>query len=244
MVRLAYRLLQRKVPEYWKRHLDRAMNLSAKPARYVPLRGWVGEDKRLNWMYTQDKPSTMENQIENRKTHHEVELIEPIEEWTIQRGDRVEILVGRDKGKHGIVRDIVYQRNWVFVEDLNLQYTFRKEIGQLIAQEMPLDVSSEVALVDPRTGKAATKAEWRYTETGKKIRVLFPSGVILTPEKMFEELADGVCPQTYIANPQTDTTEKQLERTTYEANLKTFEEDVMDNMDIVETRTRGKTYWY
>ena len=32
---------------------------------------------------------------------------------------QVEILVGRDKGKQGIVRQIVYERNWVFVDGLN-----------------------------------------------------------------------------------------------------------------------------
>lgn len=32
---------------------------------------------------------------------------------------QVEVLVGRDKGKQGIVEKIVYERNWVFVEGLN-----------------------------------------------------------------------------------------------------------------------------
>ena len=35
MVRIACKLLQRRVPEYWKRFTDRAINLRAKPARYV-----------------------------------------------------------------------------------------------------------------------------------------------------------------------------------------------------------------
>lgn len=35
------------------------------------------------------------------------------------RGDRVEILVGRDKGKQGIVSQIYQERNWVIVEGLN-----------------------------------------------------------------------------------------------------------------------------
>lgn len=37
---------------------------------------------------------------------------------------QVEVLVGRDKGKHGIVKKIVYERNWVFVEGLNIVSVF------------------------------------------------------------------------------------------------------------------------
>lgn len=32
---------------------------------------------------------------------------------------QVELMVGRDKGKQGLVKQIVYERNWVFVEGLN-----------------------------------------------------------------------------------------------------------------------------
>lgn len=47
-----------------------------------------------------------------------------------------------------------------------------------------------------------------------------------------------------VENAEKDTTEKQLEEPTYKANLKTFEQDIMDSLGIKETRTRGKTYWY
>lgn len=33
------------------------------------------------------------------------------------------MLVGRDKGKQGIVNNIIHERNWVFVEKLNLVST-------------------------------------------------------------------------------------------------------------------------
>ncbi|CDW58397.1 Zip domain containing protein [Trichuris trichiura] len=47
--------------------------------------------------------------------------VEPIpdDQWWIFRGDRVEVLVGKDKGKQGIVNYIVRERNWCFVEGLN-----------------------------------------------------------------------------------------------------------------------------
>lgn len=37
----------------------------------------------------------------------------------IFRGDRVEIMVGKDKGKQGIVSQVIQERNWVIVEGLN-----------------------------------------------------------------------------------------------------------------------------
>ena len=37
---------------------------------------------------------------------------------------QVMLLVGKDKGKIGVVKDIVAERNWVFVENLNCVRTF------------------------------------------------------------------------------------------------------------------------
>lgn len=46
-------------------------------------------------------------------------FVEPIRNWSFFRGDRVEVLVGPDKGKQGIVSMIIQERNWVLVEGLN-----------------------------------------------------------------------------------------------------------------------------
>ena len=43
----------------------------------------------------------------------------PVFDWTFYRGDKVQIMVGPDAGKQGIVNGIVKQRNWVFVQGLN-----------------------------------------------------------------------------------------------------------------------------
>lgn len=39
--------------------------------------------------------------------------------FLISRGDRVEIMVGKDKGKQGIISQVIQERNWVIVEGLN-----------------------------------------------------------------------------------------------------------------------------
>lgn len=66
----------------------------------------------------------------------------PIETWSFFRGDRVQILNGRDKGKQGIVNQVIEERNWVFVEGLNCKLTTygKKEDfpGIVIKEEMPL----------------------------------------------------------------------------------------------------------
>lgn len=67
------------------------------------------------------------------------------EEWSYFKGDRVEILIGRDKGKQGIVKQVIQERNWVIVEGLNCHF---RKVGQdkdypgvLIKSEAPLLVS-------------------------------------------------------------------------------------------------------
>lgn len=66
-------------------------------------------------------------------------------EWGYFRGDRVEVLVGKDKGKHGLVAQVIPERNWVVVEGVNCHYrTVGKDKGfpgVIIKSEAPLDVS-------------------------------------------------------------------------------------------------------
>ncbi|KAK7496048.1 hypothetical protein BaRGS_00012749 [Batillaria attramentaria] len=66
---------------------------------------------------------------------------------------KVEVLVGPDKGKHGIVNGIIKERNWVYVEGLNCKYRWVNRTstnpGAMLKVEKPLLVTSEVSLVDP-----------------------------------------------------------------------------------------------
>lgn len=61
--------------------------------------------------------------------------------------------MGKDKGKQGIVAEVIQERNWVLVEGMNTYLRTlgktRKFPGILITQEAPLLVTSEVSLVDP-----------------------------------------------------------------------------------------------
>jgi large subunit ribosomal protein L24 len=65
----------------------------------------------------------------------------------------VEVLVGKDKGKQGIICQVFQERNWVIVEGLNCELKLigkSKDFpGMYIKSEKPLLVTSEVSLVDP-----------------------------------------------------------------------------------------------
>lgn len=66
---------------------------------------------------------------------------------------QVEILVGPDKGKQGIVGQIFQERNWVIVDGLNCELDevshYKGHLSTVQLKEKPLLVTSEVALVDP-----------------------------------------------------------------------------------------------
>lgn len=65
------------------------------------------------------------------------------EDWSYFKGDRVQVLVGRDKGKQGFVSQVIQERNWVIVEGLNTHLRNMKgeegEInGAVVQSEAPL----------------------------------------------------------------------------------------------------------
>lgn len=169
--------------------------------------------------------------------------VEPIV-WTVFRGDRVEILVGKDKGKQGIVNYVVKERNWVCVEGLNCEYRTVKagDTSQVMKTEMPLLVTSQVSLVDPTDNKP-TSVEWRYTEDGEKVRVSVRTGRIVPIPLMAEETYDYKSKTTYVEQPK-DTRAKELEKITFAPRLMTFEQEIMEELGIKEDRVPAKTYWY
>lgn len=144
-----------------------------------------------------------------------------IDEWGFFRGDRVEVLVGKDKGKQGIVTQVIPERNWVMVEGLNWHYrTVGVEEGFpgiLIKSEAPLDVSlitwnfmlviiklyviyqvtKDLRLVDP-SDLQGTEYEWRYTEEGEKVRVSARTGRLIPIPETNNQTHDYKTPGAYI----------------------------------------------
>ena len=80
-----------------------------------------------DWIYDENAPWTTMAQIKNDPTkNRQPVLVEPLLEWTFFRGDRVQVLVGKDAGKQGFVCGIIKQRNWVFVSGRNCVRTKNK----------------------------------------------------------------------------------------------------------------------
>lgn len=173
-------------------------------------------------------------------------FVKPFRKFPVVRGDRVEILVGKDKGKQGIVDYIVKERNWLFVEGLNLRYVWLAKDadnpGYIIPETMPLLYPDEVILVDP-TDKRPTEAEWRLDEDGNEIRIsVRTEREIPIPLDAYETM-DYKSAASYVEEAK-DTPASEVEKITFEAKAKTFEMDIMEKMEIKEDRIPYPMYWY
>ncbi|NWR51917.1 RM24 protein, partial [Regulus satrapa] len=182
----------------------------------------------------------------------------------------VQVLAGKDAGKQGTVTQVVKARNWVVVEGLNAHFRYvnrtAKYSGTYISSEAPL-LLSQISLVDPED-REPTEVQWRYTEEGERVRVSLRSGRILPVPP--QPRRDGIVPEQWIGerggpgggyvagdvregaqrrplartDGPKDTSEEEALAKTYRPSLKTFEEEIMDAMGIVETRRAKKSYWY
>ena len=99
----------------------------------------------------------------------------------IKKGDRVVILSGKDKGKHGEVTKSMPKDGKVIVAGVNVITRHRKPTqaspqGGLERSEAPLHVS-KVALEDPKTGKP-TRVRFEVRD-GNKVRVAARSGEVI-----------------------------------------------------------------
>ena len=97
----------------------------------------------------------------------------------IKKGDRVVVLSGKDKGKHGEVTKSLPKEGKVIVSGVNIITRHRKPTqlnpqGGLERKEAPMHVS-KVAIVDPKDGKA-TRVRFEVAKDGKKVRVAARSG--------------------------------------------------------------------
>ena len=98
----------------------------------------------------------------------------------IKKGDQVVILSGDDKGKNGEVVKAMPKEGKVVVQGVNLvkRHTRPSQTtpGGIVTKEAPINVSN-VALVDPKSGKA-TKVGYKEVD-GKKVRVARKSGEVI-----------------------------------------------------------------
>lgn len=99
----------------------------------------------------------------------------------IKKGDQVEVISGKDRGKRGVVLRVFPERDKVLVEGVNIVKRHRKakterEKGERLEMPAPIHVSN-VLLVDPTSGKR-TRVGYRI-ENGEKLRIAKQSGAVL-----------------------------------------------------------------
>jgi large subunit ribosomal protein L24 len=99
----------------------------------------------------------------------------------IKKGDRVVVLSGKDKGKHGEVLRALPKDSKVVVAGVNVISRHTKPSqadpqGGIKRSEAPIHVS-KVAIEDPKTGKP-TRVGFRI-EDGQKVRVAKRSGEVI-----------------------------------------------------------------
>jgi large subunit ribosomal protein L24 len=100
----------------------------------------------------------------------------------IKKGDKVVILSGKDKGKHGEVTKSLPSVGKVVVGGINMMTRHKKPSqsdpqGGLERIEAPMHVS-KVAIEDPKTGKP-TRVGFKILEDGRKVRVAKRSGALI-----------------------------------------------------------------
>jgi len=96
-----------------------------------------------------------------------------------KKGDNVEIITGKDRGKRGKVIKVDNEKNRIIVEGLNVRIKHARgrregEKGQRIEFAAPMHASN-VMLVDPRTSKR-TRVGIKVLADKKKIRISRKTG--------------------------------------------------------------------
>lgn len=96
----------------------------------------------------------------------------------IRKGDTVQVLAGKDKGKRGIVRQVIPADGKAVVEGVNVvkrhfKATNSQQAG-IVEVERPLQLCN-LAPVDPKGGKP-TRIRTKVLADGKKVRIAVASG--------------------------------------------------------------------
>lgn len=91
----------------------------------------------------------------------------------VKKGDTVEILAGKDKGKKGKILKVFPDENRVIVEGINIIYRHTRPTqdnpqGGIIENEGPVHVSN-VQLICPQCGDKARTGK-RILNDGRKVR--------------------------------------------------------------------------
>ncbi|MBO9997859.1 MAG: 50S ribosomal protein L24 [Cyanobacteria bacterium SID2] len=100
----------------------------------------------------------------------------------VKKGDTVQVIAGKDKGKVGEVLRAIPENSQVVVQGVNVRTkhvkpTQEDESGRIVNYEAPVH-SSNVMLYSTKE-KVASRACYTFTEDGRKVRKLKKTGEII-----------------------------------------------------------------
>lgn len=100
----------------------------------------------------------------------------------VKKGDTVQVISGRDKGKVGEIVRTLTKQSKVIVKGVNVKTKHQKpsqegESGQIVTFEAPIH-SSNVMLYSEKE-KVASRVGYTFTEDGRKVRMLKKTGEII-----------------------------------------------------------------
>ena len=101
----------------------------------------------------------------------------------LKTGDEVIVLTGKSNGQRGKITKMIFEKNRVVVEGLNMM---KKHVrpnpqagiqGGIVEKEAPMNISN-IALFNPKTGKA-DKVGIKVQEDGKRVRFFKSNGELV-----------------------------------------------------------------
>jgi large subunit ribosomal protein L24 len=97
----------------------------------------------------------------------------------IKKGDNVVVLTGKERGKRGVVRQVMPKNGTALVQDINISKRHMKPTGTarqagIVDKEQPIHLSN-LALVDPKTSRP-TRVRVHKLANGRKVRIATVSG--------------------------------------------------------------------
>ena len=100
----------------------------------------------------------------------------------IRKGDKVRVIAGDDKGKEGVVQEVLVEKRRVVVEGINIVTRHEKPSagkpeGGIKKTEAPIHISN-VQLIDPASGKP-TRVGRKPNDKGKLQRFSKKTGELI-----------------------------------------------------------------
>ena len=100
----------------------------------------------------------------------------------IKKGDRVQVMAGRDRGQRGEVISVSPAESRALVRGVNMVKRHQKPRGMnapggIVEKEAPIHLSN-LALIDPASDKP-TRVGFKTLDDGKKVRVAKRSGEVI-----------------------------------------------------------------